>query len=399
VFEILVTLAQFIYILWPLFLISAFIYSLWGYTGIAALFNRNRRRHVLRRVQLNLLYTWLMVFVVWLFSLFADGPTPTLLPEPYNGMIFFGGLALLLINEIYRLRLFPLRLRARIDLHEIEQIAYLKEMDPAHFEELVAETYRALGYSAQRTGKSGDHGVDVLVFTPAGKRWIVQCKRYRDTVGESVVRELYGTLMSERADRAVLVTSANITAPAVEWARGKPIALVDGPALLRLIEQARSKAKGSPFDRLTRWIEGLVGIPSRPPGLRAPRPLPAAVQPQPAAQEPSAAISASTRQTAPFNMHGNGRASIELAQLEQSAAAARLPSPQPSADQGSVEKTQPSRVRITRPPASRPPAVSAPICPRCGASMVTHPRSDASRPGRQLLRCSTYPTCRAVIEQ
>ena len=67
-----------------------------------------------------------------------------------------------------------------------------------------------------------------------GKKAIVQCKRYTNTVGPDVVRELYGTLMHERAAHAFLVTSAVISDSAREWARRKPMTLIDGATLVQI---------------------------------------------------------------------------------------------------------------------------------------------------------------------
>jgi len=59
------------------------------------------------------------------------------------------------------------------------------------------------------TAGSADHGVDLLA-TRAGEKVVVQCKRYRDrSVGEPVVRDLYGAMQHENADRGYyLVTAA-----------------------------------------------------------------------------------------------------------------------------------------------------------------------------------------------
>ena len=63
---------------------------------------------------------------------------------------------------------------------------------------------------------------------------IVQCKRYQNTVGAELVRELYGTLMHEKALHAFLITTADISSAAREWAQGKPITLIDGATLMAI---------------------------------------------------------------------------------------------------------------------------------------------------------------------
>jgi restriction system protein len=73
-----------------------------------------------------------------------------------------------------------------------------------------------------------------MVERGGGKRAIVQCKRYRRPVGPDVVRELYGTLIHERVAHAFLVTTADISNSARQWAAGKPMTLIDGALLVQI---------------------------------------------------------------------------------------------------------------------------------------------------------------------
>jgi restriction system protein len=107
-------------------------------------------------------------------------------------------------------------------------------LSPKAFEHYVAGLFRLKGYRAAVRGRSGDHGVDLELTAPNGRRAIVQCKRYRDTVGEEIVRGLFGTLLHETAHHAFLVTTADISDSARNWAAGKPLTLVDGPTLVEI---------------------------------------------------------------------------------------------------------------------------------------------------------------------
>lgn len=113
----------------------------------------------------------------------------------------------------------------------------LRTVSPAEFERYVAAVFRQKGYHVAVRGRSGDLGVDLDVTNQQGRRAVVQCKRYRSTVGPDVVRELYGTMIHERAAHAFLVTTADISDAAREWARGKPITLVDGALLIDLTHE------------------------------------------------------------------------------------------------------------------------------------------------------------------
>lgn len=113
-------------------------------------------------------------------------------------------------------------------------LATLMAMDPGEFEQWVAELFERRGYHTFNTPDSGDHGVDVRLIDPAGRPAIVQCKRFANTVGPEVVRELYGTVLAEQVVTGYLVTTASISEGARQWARGKPLELIDGERLLKL---------------------------------------------------------------------------------------------------------------------------------------------------------------------
>lgn len=121
-------------------------------------------------------------------------------------------------------------------------LAAMLQLDPFEFEAYVAHhIFARQGYQVINTPDVKDGGIDVLVTDDDGRQAIVQCKRYKGTVGSATVRELYGTMIHTGAARAYLVTTAEISNDARRWAEGKPIILVDG---LRLVQLARA-APGS----------------------------------------------------------------------------------------------------------------------------------------------------------
>ncbi|WP_407288590.1 restriction endonuclease [Streptomyces sp. BP-8] len=114
----------------------------------------------------------------------------------------------------------------------------LYEMDPIVFENLIAELFRAMGMQAVTTQRSGDGGVDVDALDPdpiRGGKIVVQVKRYRNTVPPTAVRDLYGTVQSEGANKGVLVTTSRFGPGAHTFANGKPLSLIAGPELVDLL--------------------------------------------------------------------------------------------------------------------------------------------------------------------
>lgn len=127
-----------------------------------------------------------------------------------------------------------------------KDIESIRAMSCWEFEKLVGEAYRRQGYSVEeRGGRGADGGVDVLLRRD-GQKIIVQCKQWRTwKVGVSVVREMFGVMVGEHADRVVIVTSGSFTKDACAFAHGKPIELVDGNVLVRLIRDVKTTQPAS----------------------------------------------------------------------------------------------------------------------------------------------------------
>jgi restriction system protein len=108
------------------------------------------------------------------------------------------------------------------------------------FEELVGEAYRRKGYSVTETGGGGaDGGVD-LVLRKDGDKLLVQCKHWKIVkVGVKVVRELYGVVAAEGATGGIVISSGTFTQEAKDFAKDKPLELVDGSGLLKLIAEVQ----------------------------------------------------------------------------------------------------------------------------------------------------------------
>lgn len=102
------------------------------------------------------------------------------------------------------------------------------------------------GLETKLTRSSRDGGVDAVAFDKRpvlGGKVVIQAKRYRNTVGVSAVRDLYGTMMNEGANKGILVTTSGYGPDAFEFAKDKPIELIDGGGLLYLLEQVGVKAR------------------------------------------------------------------------------------------------------------------------------------------------------------
>jgi restriction system protein len=108
-------------------------------------------------------------------------------------------------------------------------------MEWKRFEYLAAAYYERIGFRTEPIGWGADGGVDVKLFrgdlpNPVS---IVQCKAWNGkAVAVSEVRELLGVMTDSKVKTGVFLTTSSFTAPAVEFAEGNLIALVDGKQFL-----------------------------------------------------------------------------------------------------------------------------------------------------------------------
>ena len=145
--------------------------------------------------------------------------------------LFFVGPALVsAVRQLARGRLFD----AQINLESIRGLAW------QDFEHLVAEAFSRQGYFVEeRGGSAPDGGVDLELWK-GGKKSLVQCKRWQTKlIGVNLVRELYGVMTAAQAEEAVFVSSGDYTDDAREFANGKPIRLINGKTLLKMIRAAQ----------------------------------------------------------------------------------------------------------------------------------------------------------------
>lgn len=134
--------------------------------------------------------------------------------------------------------------------HLLNEGLNLASMEWEDFEHLIREIFEnefsLNGGEVKVTQASRDGGVDAVAFDPdpiRGGKIVIQAKRYTNTVGVSAVRDLYGTVMNEGATKGILVTTADYGSDAYEFAKNKPITLMNGANLLYLLEKHGYKAR------------------------------------------------------------------------------------------------------------------------------------------------------------
>lgn len=128
--------------------------------------------------------------------------------------------------------------------HSTSLLNLLKELSPGGFEKICKRLLIEIGLeNVQITGNPNDQGIDgtglikineIINFTV-----IFQCKRYKETVSPSYIRDFRGT-MQGRADKAIFITTGRFTQESKNEAKRDgvpPIELIDGEKLVSLFEK------------------------------------------------------------------------------------------------------------------------------------------------------------------
>ncbi|MCK5590667.1 MAG: restriction endonuclease [Candidatus Pacebacteria bacterium] len=120
----------------------------------------------------------------------------------------------------------------KIDLEEINS------MDGFDFETLISDLLGEMGFIVEQTKKTADGGIDINAYSEEpiiSGRYVVQCKRSSSPISEHVVRDLYGVMTAEKANKGILITNSSYTPASIKFAKGKPIELIEGTQLIGLL--------------------------------------------------------------------------------------------------------------------------------------------------------------------
>jgi len=128
--------------------------------------------------------------------------------------------------------------------HE-QTLTAIAGMKPDAFERLSQRILRESGFTrVEVTGRTGDGGIDgvgVLRVNLVSFHVLFQCKRWKGSVGASVVRDFRGAMVG-RADKGLIITTGTFTADARREATrdGAPaIDLVDGETVCQLLKELK----------------------------------------------------------------------------------------------------------------------------------------------------------------
>jgi len=132
-----------------------------------------------------------------------------------------------------------------------EEIALetIKQISPKAFETLCQRFLRESGFiQVEITGRSGEGGIDGRGVGILSFHVIFHCKRYKNTVSASVVRDFRGAMVG-RADKGLLITTATFTRMREQKLNGMvlhPPDLIDGEELVQKLKDWRLGIESTP---------------------------------------------------------------------------------------------------------------------------------------------------------
>jgi len=124
----------------------------------------------------------------------------------------------------------------------MNELDILRSLDPEDFEKFVAErVLPVLGLSVLSvTGSPNDAGCDIIAFDSRfGNRWCVQVKRYSENkkVSPKEVRDVVLGMEHYRCNRGLIVTTSELSGPALKEAEDRGIDYITGSMLLDIIRK------------------------------------------------------------------------------------------------------------------------------------------------------------------
>lgn len=125
----------------------------------------------------------------------------------------------------------------------------IEGVEPREFEYLIAGLLRDQGFRADVTAATGDGGKDIIAVRDDSDReylMLVECKKWlAQNVGIDIVQRAIGVKYIDKADHAMIVTTARFTEPAIKEAQKvtRELSLIDSSALRQWLadfERSRS---------------------------------------------------------------------------------------------------------------------------------------------------------------
>lgn len=121
-----------------------------------------------------------------------------------------------------------------------QKINYLRKIDPFVFEEFLLSAFRNRGFKIRRNKRyTGDGGIDGIVFDPAGKKYLVQAKRYSSYINPEHVKTFQELVLKTKSHGGFFIHTGK-TGKASYLHLQKNIKIISGNVLLDLIAETNT---------------------------------------------------------------------------------------------------------------------------------------------------------------
>lgn len=120
----------------------------------------------------------------------------------------------------------------------LEKVDRVPRMGGIEFEEFLRDLYDALGYEVHKTNIN-DQGADLIVLHQ-GEKIVIQAKRYKSSVSNSAVQQVYTAKAFYDCDKAIVITNSSFTKSAREVAEKVGVELWDHEALKSMLNSMKS---------------------------------------------------------------------------------------------------------------------------------------------------------------
>lgn len=131
--------------------------------------------------------------------------------------------------------------KSRYKTNQLKELNHLIQMMPREFEHCVINLFNKLGYKAQTTPYSNDHGKDGIAYKD-GKKYLIECKRYgsNNKPGRPDLQKFYAAICEENADGGYFITTSSFpnTVSEYEYVINKKISLINGIELVKIFNEA-----------------------------------------------------------------------------------------------------------------------------------------------------------------
>lgn len=135
----------------------------------------------------------------------------------------------------------PLRAYRRRRLLDLEtSLATIRALPQRRFEQFAAEAFEKEGHAVARCGSAGyERGID-FTLRRGQEKVLVQCRRWRSaTIDSAPLRELHDLMAAEQASGCAFVTTGGYDEDALQFAAGKPIRLIGGRELEKMLRDVK----------------------------------------------------------------------------------------------------------------------------------------------------------------